>query len=285
MMGDFRWDVRTALRWANRRLSGTLEATLSARMLLAHVLGCTTTELFVHPDRILSAEEWAAYRQLVARRARHEPVAYIVGHRPFMDLDLLVDRRALIPRPETELLVERAIAIATRWPHPRIADVGTGSGAIAIALAIGLPQAEVIATDTSDAALELARENAVRYAVEGRVTFMHGNLLAPLDMPVNLIVANLPYVSESEYAALPPDIRLYEPREALVAGADGLAAIRALLRTASPYLTADGALLIEIGAQHGEAVRALAARAFPTAEVSSFRDYAGHERIVQVAKT
>jgi release factor glutamine methyltransferase len=253
-------------------------------MLLAHVLECTTSELFVHPERVLSEEETAAYRTLVARRTRHEPVAYLVAHREFLDLDFQVDRRVLVPRPETEILVERAIDVAQRWDRPHVADVGTGSGAIAISLAVHLPQASIYALDRSPGALQVARQNADRYDVAGRIAFLQGDLLAPLDSPVHLIVANLPYVSEDEYDALPPGIRLYEPREALVAGADGLDAIRALLGMVrvGTHLTGDGVLLLEIGAGQGEAVSALAARAFPRACVALLPDYSRHDRVVHI---
>lgn len=249
-------------------------------MLLAHVLGGTVSELFVHPERMLSDDEVAAYRALVARRAQHEPVAYLVGRRGFLDLDLVVDERVLVPRPETELLVERALQVAQRWPRPRIADVGTGSGAIAVSLALHLPEAMVYALDCSAGALEVACRNAQRYDVAGRIAFLHGDLLAPLQGSVHLIVANLPYVSQDEYAALAPDIRLYEPPEALVSGVDGLDAIRRLLDTARPHLVVDGVLLLEIGARQGEAVSALAARAFPAARVRLLPDYAGRDRVV-----
>jgi release factor glutamine methyltransferase len=276
------WRVQEALHWAQGRLAGTTEAELAARMLLAHVLGCTVSELFVHPERLLADDEVATYRATIARRARHEPVAYLVGHRGFLDLDFTVDGRTLIPRPETEVLVEEALAVATRWPRPRIADVGTGSGAIAVSLAVHLPQASIYALDRSAGALEVARLNAQRYNVAQRITFVQGNLLAPLAVPVELIVANLPYVSTAEYAALAPDIRLYEPREALLAGADGLDAIRSLLNVACPHLVDDGVLLLEIGAGQGEAVSALAARAFPGAQVVLLTDYTRRDRVVRI---
>ena len=272
--------VREALSWARGRLAGTSEAALAAKMLLAHVLGGTLSELFVHPERALTDDEVAAYRALVARRARHEPVAYLVGHRGFLDLDLVVDERVLIPRPETELLVVGALEAAPRWARPRIADVGTGSGAIAVSLAVHLPQATVYALDCSAGALEVALQNAQRHEVAGRIAFLQGDLLVPLTSAVDLIVANPPYVSVNEYAALAPDIRLYEPCEALVSGADGLDAIRMLLSTARSYLVDDGVLLLEIGAAQGQAVSALAARAFPAAQVSLLPDHAGRDRVV-----
>jgi len=282
------WSVDEALIWGRERLAGTDEAESAAKILLAHVRGCTLSELFVYPERRLSAVEAAAYRSLVERRSLHEPVAYLVGHRGFLDLDLLVDGRVLIPRPETELLVERALSLACRWDTPRIADVGTGSGAIAIALAAALPQAQVYALDSSPGALEVARQNAARSGVAERVTFLEGDLLSPLpaeQAAVDLIVANLPYVTEDEYAALPSGIRDYEPRDALVAGPDGLAAIRRLLHTARPHLVPDAAravILLEIGAAQGAAVSALAEAAFPEAHIEVIPDYSGRDRFVQI---
>ena len=274
--------VQETLDWASAQLTDTTEADLAARMLLAHVLDCSTTELFAHPERALTADETERYRQLVARRADHEPVAYLVGHRAFFDIDLRVDRRALIPRPETEHLVERAIDAARRWHSPRVVDVGTGSGAIAICVAMHIPRSHVYAIDRSQDALQLAQENARRHGVADQITFLRGHLLDPLSAQVDLVVANLPYVSEPEYASLPPDIRLYEPREALVAGEDGLDAIRALLDAAPPHLKQDGTLLLEIGATQRQAVVALARQAFPGARVTILPDYAGHDRAVQI---
>ena len=263
------WTNDEALAWGRGRLAETDEAEWAAKRLLAHVQGCTLSELFAYPDRRLAGQEAAAYRALVERRAQHEPVAYLVGHRGFLELDLLVDRRVLIPRPETELLVERAVALARRSGTTlRVADVGTGSGAIAIGLAVALPQAElpaaaIYALDRSPDALEVARQNAALHGVAERITFLEGDLLAPLSTPVDLIVANLPYVTEDEYAALPPGIRDYEPRAALVAGADGLDAIRRLLHTARPHLSPGGVILLEIGAAQGATVRNWPPTLFP----------------------
>jgi len=276
--------VDEALHWAIAQLVGTDEPVLSARMLLAHVLGCSTTDLFVHPERMLTASERASYEDLIVRRRQHEPVAYLVGHRVFMELDLQVDERVLIPRPETEQLVEEAIALARRWPQPRVADIGTGSGAIAIGLARYSPGAQVWAVDRSPGAIAVARENALRHGVLDRITFLTGDLLAPLPGTVDLIVANLPYVSEDEYASLPAGIRRYEPRQALLAGHDGLSAIRALLRVAGAYLAEDGAVLLEIGAAQGGAVTKLARAAFPGADILLLPDLAGHDRVLRVER-
>ncbi len=280
--------VQDALRWAAGQLESTAEPRLAARLLLAHALACSTTDLFVHPERALTPEQWAEYRRLICRRARHEPVAYLIGHREFFGLDLLVDERVLIPRPETELLVECAIATAKPAAQNgplRIIDVGTGSGAIAVSLAVHLPQAVIFATDASADALSVARANARRQRVAERITFLKGDLLAPLTTPVEIIVANLPYVGEREYAALPPNIRLYEPRRALIAGDDGLKAIRTLFSQARAHLAAQGVVLVEIGAQQGAAVSTWAARVFPNARIAVHPDYAGLDRIVECVVT
>jgi release factor glutamine methyltransferase len=165
---------------------------------------------------------------------------------------------------------------------PRIADVGTGSGAIAIGLAVALPRAQIYALDNSPDALEVARLNAARNGAAERIAFLCGDLLAPLPGPVELIVANLPYVAEDEYAELAPGIRDYEPRAALVAGADGLDAIRRLLHSARPHLRVGGALLLEIGATQGAAVSELAAGAFPEAGIEVIPDYGGRDRLIEI---
>ena len=279
------WCVQEALNWARSPLAETLESTLSAKMLLSHVLACSTTDLFVHPERLLTPDEQQSYRHLVARRERHEPVAYLLGHRAFLDLDLIVDHHVLIPRPETEVIIEHAVEIARRWKLPRLVDVGTGSGAIAISLAGHLPQAIIFATEQSKAALQVAQENARRHSASNSITFLRGNLLAPLCARVHVIVANLPYVSCAEYVALPPDIRLYEPRAALLAGTDGLDAIRALLKAARPYLTDDGVILIEIGATQGKAVTEIARESFPDAALAVLSDYTHLDRVVQIDRS
>jgi len=274
--------IDQALCWAVGRLEQTAEPELAARLLLAHVLQCTVTDLFAHAEHTLTREEASAYQELVARRACHEPVAYLVGHREFWGLDLVVDARVLVPRPETEVLVERAMAVAKRWLAPRLADVGTGSGAVAVSLAVHLPGAQIFAIDASAGALQVARENARRLGVSGQITFLQGDLLAPVPVAVDLVVANLPYVNEAEFDLLPPGIRLYEPREALVAGGDGLDAIRALLNTVRPHLTDRGVILLEIGAGQGSMVSELAVRALPGARVEILQDYAHLDRVVHI---
>ena len=301
--------MREALRWGEQALdqSALDSPRLDAEILLAHALGMTRAQLHAHTQSQLSSAELDCYRQLIERRARREPVAYIVGHQEFYGLDLFVDSRVLIPRPETELLVEKAIEISQRQSVVAdvcksrrserrlssevyrnqasgsvVADVGTGSGAIAVSLAVHLPQAQVYATDASPAALEVAACNCRRHGVEDRVRLLQGHLLEPLPEPVDLIVANLPYVSQAELAQLPPEISRYEPREALDGGPDGLDCIRRLLVQVGVHLKSRGIVLLEIGATQGQAVIALAERHFPAARVEISRDYAGLDRVVIV---
>ena len=259
------------------------EARLNAELLLAYTLGLNRAAILAQPDRQLTPKELTRFRDLVARRVAREPLPYITGHREFFGLDFVVDARVLIPRPETELLVEHALRIAR--PLPRlleIADVGAGSGAIAVTLAVHLPHATVYALDASAGALAVTAENARRHNVAGRVHCGQGDLLAPLAAPVDLIAANLPYVTTGEWTDLLPEIRDNEPRAALDGGPDGLDAIRRLLATAVPHLRPGGVLLLEIGASQGSAVTSLARRCFPAADLQLHRDYAGLDRLVIV---
>ncbi len=266
--------------------AGIEEPRLDAEILLAHALGITRAQLHAYLQHQLSSTELGRYRQFTERCARHEPVAYILGHKEFYGLDLFVDNRVLIPRPETELLVEKAIEISKRrladGDQLVIADVGTGSGAIAISLAVHLPQALVYATDASREALEVAACNCRRHGVGDRVRLLQGHLLEPLPEPADLIAANLPYVSQAEWAQLPREISRYEPRESLDGGPDGLDHIRRLLAQAEGYLKPGGVVLLEIGATQGKAVAALAKRHFPAARVEIAQDYAGLDRVVMV---
>ena len=259
------------------------EARLDAELLLAHTLDLDRAAILAQPDRPLTPKELTSFRDLVARRVAREPLPYITGHREFFGLDLVVDARVLIPRPETELLIEHALRIARPVSGSmEIADVGAGSGAIAVTLAVHLPHATLYALDDSAGALAVTAENARRHNVAGRVHCRQGDLLAPLSGPADLIAANLPYVTTGEWAELLPELRDYEPRAALDGGPDGLDAIGRLLATAGPYLRPGGALLLEIGASQGVAVTALARRCFPAADVQLHRDYAGLDRLVIV---
>lgn len=274
-----------ALAQAATRLDndGVESPRFDAELLLAHVLGVNRAAILAHPDRTLTPKQLTRFRDLVTRRAEREPLAYIVGRREFFGLDFTVDPRVLIPRPETELLVEYALRLARRLDGPaHIADAGAGSGAIAVTLAVHLPQATIYALDDSAEALEVVAENARRHGVGDRVHRLQGDLLAPLPGPVDLITANLPYVAADEWAELAPEIRDHEPRAALDGGADGLALIRRLLATAEPHLRPGGAILLEIGASQGVAVTALARQSFPLADVQLQQDYAGLDRLIVI---
>ena len=215
---------------------------LDAEVLLAEATGHDRAVLAAEPDARVDPSAARRFGEMVRRRIRREPVAYILGRRGFRNIELAVDRRVLIPRPESELLVE----IAVELEPSSVLDVGTGSGAIALAVADELPGCDVVATDTSNEALDLARENAGRLDLADRVRFERGTV--PADRRFDLVLANLPYVREDELASLEPEIAEYEPRQAVVAGAEGLEAIAVVAAAASAALTDRGALAFEVGA-------------------------------------
>ena len=278
--------VDQALAWARDQWRGQERAEpLDGEILLAHVLDRPRAALLAHPEAPLAPEQAAQFAALVKRRAAGTPVAYLIGHHPFYDRDLLVTPDVLIPRPETEHLVEAALGWARGRGALRVADIGTGSGAIAVTLAAHLPDAHVHAVDCSLAALDVARQNAERAGVTNRVTFHQGDLLAPLlhaSLRLDLIAANLPYIPTADLAAL--NVARHEPALALDGGPDGLDAIRRLLAQAPGALATDGLVLLEIGAGQGEAVAALALQQFRGAAIAVLRDYAGHDRIVRVER-
>jgi release factor glutamine methyltransferase len=248
--------------------AGAASPRLDAELLLASVLGVTRTELYLGASRPLDPAARERFEGLIARRAAREPVAYILGRQPFRRLELSVDPRVLIPRPETELLVEVGLELPR---GARVADVGTGSGAIALALADERPDLVVTGIDASADALALARENARRLDLD--VEFAHGDLL--VGGPYDVVVANLPYVREGEELA--PEIARYEPAEALYGGPDGLDVIRRLVDAAAEAEVP--VLALEVGAGQADAVASLLGHA-GFAHVERRRDLAGHERVV-----
>jgi release factor glutamine methyltransferase len=265
--------------------AGSDEAHLEAELLLAHALGIDRTHLYQRLDEQLPLDAAAPFEALVRRRLSHEPIPYIVGHKEFYGIELEVTPAAIIPRPETETLVEIAVDFARpriTGREFRVADVGTGCGAIAVALALELPEAEISAIDVSAEALALARRNAERHGLADRVRFLEGDLLAPLGEPADVIVANLPYVLSADFEAGPPEIREHEPRLGLDGGPDGLRLIDRLLREAPPKLRPGGALFAEIGEGQGQPARDLAAAAFPSARIEVRKDLSTLDRVLAV---
>jgi len=277
--------LREALHRAAAALAaaGSEEASLEAELLLAHALGTDRTHLYQRlPDDLLP-DAATAFEALLRRRLSHEPVPYITGRKEFYGLEFEVTPAAIIPRPETETLIELVLGFAERGlTAPRIADVGVGCGAIAVTLAVSLPRAEIIAVDISAEALALARRNAERHGVAARIDFREGDLLAPLAVQVDVIAANLPYVRSGDFEAGPPEIREHEPRLGLDGGPDGLRLIERLLRDAPACMEPGGALFAEIGEEQGEAALSLAGACFPQARIEVRKDLSGLDRVLVV---
>lgn len=275
-----------ALLTALTHLAGTDAPRLTAEVLLAHTLGLSRATLLAHLDEGLTPTQATIFENFITRAAQGAPLAYLTGEREFYGLRFAVDGRVLIPRPETELLVDLALAHA--WPVDQWAlDVGTGSGCIAVTLAVKRPQGRLLALDRSAGALAVAQQNAQAHSVADRITFLENDLLSNLGRlfsttppPIALILANLPYIAAPELATLA--VARYEPHLALDGGAEGLDLVRRLLLQAPACLAPGGAVLLEIGATQVPAVRAFAQHYFPKAQVTVHRDFAGLERVVAV---
>jgi release factor glutamine methyltransferase len=256
------------------RQAGIDSAATDARLLMAHALGIDRVELIANGERALSADEIKAIDALVERRLKHEPVARIFGRKEFWSLSLQIGPAVLVPRPETETVVEAALdavlADALQMEKLRILDIGTGSGALLLALLSELPNAVGTGTDISTAALEVARANAERNDLAGRCAFVACDIAAGLPGPFDLIVSNPPYVVRSDIASLAPEVRDYDPALALDGGTDGLDAYRAIAAQAHRLLTPGGRLIVELGAGQEAAVRALFTKAGLT--VAAARD-------------
>jgi len=263
---------------------GVDSARLDAELLLADVLAMTRTQIYTNFEQPLAPPEVDKYRELVRRRAAREPVAYITGKREFWSLDFVVDRRVLVPRPETELVVELVLdAVRARGGNgnaPLVADIGTGSGAIAVSIAKELPEARVIATDRSEAALEIAPGNAARHGVESRVEFRVGDGCAPLQGsgPFDVIASNPPYVRKGEMTTLAPEVKDWEPKWALESGPDGMDVTAPLVEDAFELLAPGGSLIVEVGTQALLVRECFARRGYEAVTVK--RDLAGLERVV-----
>lgn len=285
-MADETWTIRRVLQWTQGffRDKGLDSPRLDAELIIGDALGLDRLHLYTDHDRPLDAQELAGIRERVRRRGRREPVAYITGKRGFWKLELQVGPGVLVPRPDTERLVECALEAAAAFATPRIVDVGTGSGCIALALAHDLPNATVLAIDRSVDALRIARAN-VEASGLGNVTCVEGDLLEPArGFEPDLVVSNPPYIAGRDLADLPPDVRDFEPRLALDGGADGLAVIRRLVAQSGELLRADGRLLFEIGFDQGETAAAVVAADGRFVDVRVHRDYGGRDRVVDARR-
>jgi release factor glutamine methyltransferase len=264
-------------------------ARLDAQVLLSHTLHVDRSFLYAYPEHVLTSEQEQQYQTLIERRSQGEPLAYIIGHKEFYGLDFLVDKRVLIPRPETELLVEAALNECQQMFDagctPIFADIGTGSGAIPVTLAVLEPRLPYLyASDISTDALDVAYLNCLRHHVEDRVRLLHGDLLAPLPEPVDILTANLPYIGTDELEDLPLDVRAYEPHLALFSGPLGLDLMLRFFQELkrSQKLNARAVLLLEIGYRQQEELASILRAIWPSATLTFAKDFAGWYRVLQV---
>jgi len=281
--------LNEALKSASRALSAAKidDALIEAELLLCHTLGISKTQIYSEPERMLTQEEMSNLQQLMQRRLLREPTAYILEYCRFYGIDFYIDSRAFIPRPETELLVEKAIEFAKqRFPSGNqftIADIGTGCGAIAISLALALPQAKIYATDISASALQVADMNCQCHKLDGQVELLDGDLLEPLPQPVDMVVANLPYIKDCELKTLSPEIINFEPMIALAGGEYGLDKVHQLLYHVAEKIRPEGCLLLEIGQEQDKAATSLISSYLPQASIEIIPDMGGINRVVKAA--
>lgn len=282
------WTIQKLLAWITEYLTkNEVDAPrLSAEMLLSHVLDLKRIELYTQFDRVVEKGALDRLHDLVKRAGSHEPVAYLVGRTEFYSLEMEVTSDCLIPRPETELLVQRAIEfLRTREGQQHVCDLCTGCGCIAIAIAKGYPDARVVATDLCDKALAVAARNVAKHGLQERVELLCGDLFDPLVPQLDvtqwdLIVCNPPYVSTVEYETLDKNVKDYEPPTALLAGADGMDVYRRIAEQIDRFLKPDGALMLEIGCAQGPAVRQLLEQTGAFSDVRIEKDHQHHDRLI-----
>jgi len=287
------WTIQRLLAWITEYLTknGVDAPRLSAEMLLSHVLGLKRIELYTQFDRVVEKDALDRLHDLVKRAGLHEPVAYLIGRTGFYSLEMEVTADCLIPRPETELLVQRAIEfLRTREGQQHVCDLCTGCGCIAIAIDKSCPNARLVATDLCDKALAVAAQNVAKHGLQERVELLCGDLFDPLVPQLDatqwdLIVCNPPYVSAAEYETLDKNVKDYEPPTALLAGADGLDLYRRIAEQIDRFLKPDGALLLEIGYSQGPAVRDLLERTALFATIAIEKDHQNQDRIVIARRT
>lgn len=282
------WTVKKVLDWTIGHLKqhGSESPRLDAEILLAHARGCPRIQLYTQYDAPLTPEERASMRDLVRRRAAHEPVAYLVGFREFFGLDFEVEPGVLIPRPDTESLVMTALEIANDLEAPRVLDVCTGTACIPIAIAANCPSAALTAIEIDEVARSIAQRNIEKHKLTDRITLLSGDLLSPLGsgLTFDVITSNPPYVTDAEMNTLQPDIRLHEPELALRGGVDGLNIVKRLVSEAASWLTEGGTLLLETGSQQGETVCQLIAATEQFESAQIVKDLGGRSRVVRARK-
>ncbi|MFA5182663.1 MAG: peptide chain release factor N(5)-glutamine methyltransferase [Syntrophales bacterium] len=268
------------------RKAGIVSPRLDAEVLLCHMLHVDRAQLLMRSHFLLTDQQSQCFRQWVARRELKEPVAYIVGEKEFWSLSFYVNRHVLIPRPETEILVEEVLRILPgidRCPA-RVLEIGVGSGAISVALAVSQEDVQMVATDISAEAIAVARRNAAKAGVAERIEFRVGSLFADLSGVYDVIVSNPPYISAEEFLSLPDDIRKYEPSLALLGGAEGISLHREIINRGLKHLAAGGYLVMEIGATQGQRLAELLGEAGSYANISCRQDYAGFDRVIMARR-
>ncbi|MDP2683229.1 MAG: peptide chain release factor N(5)-glutamine methyltransferase [Deltaproteobacteria bacterium] len=294
------WTISETLLWAEEYLAGynVPDAKIETEYLLAHALDCKRTELYLNHENHLSDYVLQEFIGFVERRIKREPSQYIIGEQEFWGLGFKVTRDVLIPRPETEILVEEAIKTVTseQWPvvsknirnhSPLILDLCTGSGCIAISLAKEIPGCKVYAIDISERALDVAMENAERHDVAGRITFLQGNMFEPLNglnIKADIIVSNPPYISKDEMKKIEPEISQYEPAGALYGGDDGLDFYRRIIAESPAYLAKGGYLMLEMGYGQAEEIKKLIKQNNVFEQIDIKKDLAGIDRVIKAQR-
>jgi len=256
---------------------------LDAEVLLAHALGYSRSSLLADGPRLLTQAEIDRFANMLDRRQRRVPLPYIIGSREFFGLSFVVNEHVLVPRPESELLVEHTLRWSAKRRAARIVDVGTGSGCLAVAIAVNRSDAILTAIDLSAEALSVATANVARHGVQGRVLCLQSDLLTSVTGPFDLIVANPPYIKEEDFQWLEPEVRQHEPRLALDGGPDGLRYVDALLHQAREKMAVGGAVLVEIGWDQGAEALQRARDRFPNQHVTVIQDYSGNDRLLKIS--
>ena len=287
------WTIDKLINWSTEYLQqkGVDSPRLNAEVLLSHLLGIERVELYLDPDRSLNQTGVSDFESLIQRRGQREPLQYLTGKQEFWSLNFKITENVVIPRPETELLVEEAVKIVNKEsssvPQPRILDIGTGCGVISIALAKEIGPARILATDISRSALVIARENAARHRVEDRILFLCGDLFDPLKddrFSFNLITSNPPYIPSGGFGQLEPEVKDFEPHQALNGGEDGLDFLHRIADQADRFLLPGGWLLLEVGEGQAEKVAGLLKESSHYQTPMIVNDYSGRPRVVKARK-